>query len=238
MPILLHTGTNHNGTLKTSDGLPICLACGTQYDETNLTACRICDDPRQFIPPTGQSFTTLSRLRADPAGYHLTFTPDPDDPNVTSIRIEPPGVGIGQRALLIRTPSGNILWDLVAFLDAAAVQRINELGGLSAIVISHPHFYTTWRDWSATFDVPVYLAGADRTWLHRAVEGANVVFLTERHNVIVEGVTAVVCGGHFEGSMALHTERAVTGVPSLFHADTVSELFALCGIVPGRASIS
>lgn len=221
----IHTGTNQLGTLKTSDDLLICRACGTQYDTADsnvLTSCRICDDPRQYVPPAGQSFTTLSQLRSDAAGYHLTFNVDEEDPNIVGIRIEPPGVGIGQRALLIRTPHGNVLWDLVTYLDDAAVSQINELGGLSAIVVSHPHFYTTWKDWSATFnDVPVYLAGPDKAWINRAVEDANVNFLSERHTTIVPGVTAIICGGHFPGSMALHSARGTTKVPGLFHADTV-----------------
>ena len=105
----IHHGTNHTGHLKTSDDLLICRACGTQY-EGLLTECRICDDPRQYVPPTGQAFSTMSELRN--AGHKLVFEPDPVDPNVTSITIQP-NVGIGQRALLIKTPSGNILWDLV-----------------------------------------------------------------------------------------------------------------------------
>ncbi|KAK5102328.1 hypothetical protein LTR70_000113 [Exophiala xenobiotica] len=220
----IHTGTNQLGTLKTSDDLLICRACGTQYDTTDskaLTSCRICDDPRQYVPPSGQYFTTLSQLSSDSAGYHLTFNPDERDPSIIGIRIEPPGVGIGQRALLIQTPQGNILWDLVSYVDEDAVKKINDLGGLSAIVISHPHFYTSWKDWSATFNVPVYLAGLDKEWLNRDVEGANVKFLSGRHTTIIPGVTAIICGGHFPGSMALHTAKGTTKVPGLFHADTI-----------------
>ena len=50
--------------------------------------------------------------------------------------------GIGQSARLIQTPHGNILWDLVAYLDEETIERIQELGGIKMIVISHPHFYT------------------------------------------------------------------------------------------------
>lgn len=67
-------------TLQSSDNLLICAACGTQYDtdlppstspsstfvpasDSPLSSCRICDDPRQYVPPSGQTFTTLQRLR-------------------------------------------------------------------------------------------------------------------------------------------------------------------------------
>ena len=217
----IHKGRNQIGALKISIDLPLCRACGTQYDSTNLTACRIDDDPRQFVPPTGQIFTKLGALHSDPQNYHLTFTQDEADSKVWSIRVEP-NVGIGQRALLIKTPHGNILWDLVCYLDDPAVDKINELGGLSCIIISHPHFYTTWKDWSRTFNnVPVYVAEADREWLNRSHEDTALTFLTEPHTTILPGVTAIICGGHFPGSTALHTSPPNTSDPSLFHADTI-----------------
>ena len=54
-----------------------------------------------------------------------------------------PAFAIGQRALLVRTDAGNILWDCIATLDDATVTLIEGLGGVDAIAISHPHFYTT-----------------------------------------------------------------------------------------------
>uniref|UniRef100_A0A0B7JP30 Metallo-beta-lactamase domain-containing protein n=2 Tax=Bionectria ochroleuca TaxID=29856 RepID=A0A0B7JP30_BIOOC len=39
----------------------VCRTCGTQFptsDRQVVTTCHICDDPRQFVPPSGQSFTT------------------------------------------------------------------------------------------------------------------------------------------------------------------------------------
>lgn len=221
----VHTSTDQLGVLNTSDDLLICCACGTQYEATessNLNSCRICDDPRQYVRPSGQSFTTLRALRSDAVGYRLQFEPDEQDPNVVAITIQPPTLGIGQRAFLIRTPHGNILWDLVCYLDDVAVSHINSLGGLSAIIISHPHFYTTWADWSATFNnIPVYLAAADQEWLNHRPSSANLQFLTEAHTTILPGITAIIAGGHFPGSAALHTAPPNTKVPSLFHADTI-----------------
>jgi hypothetical protein len=52
---------------SSTDNLLICTACGTQFDIEDrnlLKRCRICDDPRQFVPPTGQAFTTLAALKA------------------------------------------------------------------------------------------------------------------------------------------------------------------------------
>jgi glyoxylase-like metal-dependent hydrolase (beta-lactamase superfamily II) len=77
-----------------------------------------------------------------------------------------PSFGIGQRALLVRTPYGNVLWDCISLIDDAIVDIVNALGGLTAIAISHPHYYTTMVEWSAAFGgIPVYLHAADRRWI-------------------------------------------------------------------------
>lgn len=121
----LHTGTNQKGVLNTSNDLLICRACGTQYQSTEaegLKSCRICDDPRQYIPASGQSFTTMGELHQSPAGHKLVFKQE-EDSKVWAITVEP-NVGIGQRALLIQTPYGNVLWDLVCYLDEKAVEKV------------------------------------------------------------------------------------------------------------------
>lgn len=35
------------------------------------------------------------------------------------------------------------------------------------------------------------------------------------------GVTAIIAGGHFDGSMMLHVTKPALEVPSMFHADTI-----------------
>ena len=44
----------------------ICTACGTQYPDSAgpPKACTICEEERQYVPPTGQSWTTLQSLAA------------------------------------------------------------------------------------------------------------------------------------------------------------------------------
>lgn len=42
-------------------------------------------------------------------------------------------VGIGQRACLIQTPHGNVLWDLVAFLDEKTVEEVGLSNSLAQI---------------------------------------------------------------------------------------------------------
>ena len=86
-----------------------------------------------------------------------------------------PTFAIGQRALLVRTPNGNVLWDCISLLDDATVTTIKAMGGLAAIAISHPHFYTTMVEWSRAFDAPVHLHAADRQWVMRGDPGAQIL---------------------------------------------------------------
>ena len=75
---------------------------------------------------------------------------------------------IGQRAFLIRTSEGNLLWDCVALLDDKTKAEIRRLGGISAIAISHPHYYTTMIERSRAFDnAPIYLHELNRRWVMR-----------------------------------------------------------------------
>ena len=143
----------------------ICTACGTQYSPSEAPpgACLICIDERQFVPASGQSWTTLERLRnAHSNKFRRLAT------GLTTIEATPV-FGIGQRAILARTPAGNVLWDCIALIDDATVDLLKGLGGISSIAISHPHYYTTMVEWSrALGGVPIHLHAADHQWVMRA----------------------------------------------------------------------
>ena len=113
-----------------------------------------------------------------------------------------PRFAIGQRALLVITPSGNVLWDCVSLLDEATVDIIGSLGGLKAIAISHPHFYGSMARWGRTFDCPVFVHQADQQWV---VEPDSCIELwTGETKNILPGITLHQLGGHFSGSTVLY----------------------------------
>ncbi|KIH89459.1 metallo-beta-lactamase domain protein [Sporothrix brasiliensis 5110] len=195
-----------------TDALLVCTACGTQFptaDRDKLPSCIICDDPRQFTPPTGQAFITMADVRRD---YHNVFHPvTSGDDRLTSIVTEPK-LAIGQRAVLVRTPAGNILWDCLTLIDELTIAHIRSLGGLLAIVISHPHYYSSHTEWAAAFDCPVYLRAEDREWAvqqspHQVFwEGDDVqrvpVGDTDEDGTDTAAL-AIRLGGHFPGSQVL-----------------------------------
>jgi hypothetical protein len=131
-----------------------------------------------------------------------------------------PAFAIGQRALFVRTAHGNILWDCIATLDAATETLIRGLGGIHAIAISHPHFYTTMVDWAHAFGARVHLHAADRQWIMRN-DPAIELWDGETKN-LWEGVTLVRCGGHFEGGTVMHWADGAGGRGVVCSGDILS----------------
>jgi hypothetical protein len=181
----------------------ICTACGMQYAESAAppAQCAICEEERQYVPPRGQSWTTLEALSQSHINALREY-----EAGVVGIGA---GFAIGQRALLLRTPGGNVLWDCVATLDAATVKAVKALGGIQAIAISHPHFYTTMVEWAHAFGAHIHLHTADRQWIMRP-DPAIYLWGGETHK-LWDGITLVRCGGHFEGGAVLHWAQGANG---------------------------
>ncbi len=192
----------------------ICSTCGTQYPPSEMppAACPVCQDERQYLPPEGQSWTTLERLKISHANAFRQY-----EPGLIGIGTQPK-FAIGQRALLLCTPEGNILWDCISLIDDATVTLINGLGGLRAIAISHPHFYTTLVDWSRAFgNVPVHLHADDSGWV-RQPDGCIKFWEGERFE-LAKGITLVRAGGHFPGGSMLHWAAGAQGRGVVCSAD-------------------
>ncbi|WZP00912.1 MBL fold metallo-hydrolase [Isosphaeraceae bacterium EP7] len=198
-----------------NSGTPyLCVTCGTQFAETEQPPdhCAICDDERQYVPPEGQMWTTLDKLRTT----HKNVINAEED-GLHSINTEPKA-GIGQRAFLIRTPEGNVLWDCVGLIDDATVSRIKELGGIAEIAISHPHYYTTMVEWSRAFDdAPVHIHRAETPWVMRP--DPCIKFWDGESKPLRGGLNLVRTGGHFTGYQVLHWPAGAGGKGALMAGD-------------------
>ena len=194
---------------------PICRACGTQFADMGRPPehCPICEDERQYVGPDGQCWTTLEALRK---AYHNRIRPIA--PGLTGIGTEP-SFAIGQRALLVQSPAGNVLWDCISLLDAPTVEAVKALGGISAIAISHPHFYASLVEWGRAFGAPIYLHADDRRWVMRP--DPAIVFWEGEHWTLGPGLTLLRCGGHCPGSTVLHWAAGADGAGVLFSGDTI-----------------
>jgi glyoxylase-like metal-dependent hydrolase (beta-lactamase superfamily II) len=177
----------------------ICTACGSQHAASDAPPdmCPACTDERQFVPTSGQSWTTLAQLRRTHSNKFRRLAT-----GLMTIETTP-AFGIGQRAILARTPSGNVLWDCIALIDDATIDLLNGLGGVQAMAISHPHYYTTMIEWSrALRGAPIHLHAADRQWVMRP--DPAVQFWDGNTKSIAPGITLVRLGGHFAGGTVLH----------------------------------
>lgn len=141
-----------------------------------------------------------------------------------------PKIGIGQRAFILNTPNGNILWDCITLVDEATVDLIKAIGGLSAIAISHPHYYATMNSWSeALGGVPIILHEADKQWIMHPSPAIRL--WSGETNELAQGVTLVRCGGHFAGGTVLHWAGGASGSGALLAGDIVM-------VIPDRSHVS
>ena len=182
--------------------IKLCSTCGTSYAmaDDGPEQCKICDDERQYVPVTGQKWTDFCTLQSTHCNKWKQH-----DADLFSIKTVP-AFAINQRAFLLRTAEGNILWDCIANLDDATRALITALGGLKAIAISHPHYYTTMQDWAQAFDAPVYLHARDSEWIMR--ESPHIHLWEGDSLRLTSDVTLMRLGGHFAGGSVLHRSQA------------------------------
>ena len=190
----------------------ICATCGVQFAPSAEPpdSCPICDDERQYVGWDGQRWTTLEELRQK---HRNTCR---EDLGVLGVGTEPT-FAIGQRALLVRSPAGNILWDCVTLLDDATVASLQAAGGFRAIAISHPHYYSAMVEWARAFDAPVLLHEADRRWVMRP--DPSIEFWGGDTKSLWDGITLVRAGGHFSGGTVLHWPEGAEGRGALLTGD-------------------
>src|SRR5881296_2539419 len=197
----------------------ICVQCGIQFAESAQppSRCPICEDERQFVRHTGQEWTTLELLAAD---HHNRI--EDEAALLLGISTEPE-FAIGQRALLLQSPGGNLLWDCISLLDDETIAEVNARGGIRAIAISHPHFYSSMIEWAEHFDAQIFLHTADRKWVMR--KSPRIQFWEGTTFSLWDDLTLINCGGHFEGGTVLHwpaTSRGCGSKGALLTGDIIT----------------
>jgi hypothetical protein len=197
----------------------ICVTCGAQFAESEAqpAECPICTDARQYVPEEGQRWTTLDELRAERRNEIR------DDGELTGVGVDP-WFAIGQRALLV----DSVMWDCVHLIDEAGAEEVERRGGLDAIAISHPHYYTGMVEWARRFDCPVYVHADDERWVMR--RDPAIELWEGETKEIGEGLTLVRCGGHFAGGTVLHWAGGAEGRGVLLSGDIVQ-------VIPDRSHV-
>ncbi|HET9374624.1 MAG TPA: hypothetical protein VFO40_06605 [Chthoniobacterales bacterium] len=203
----------------------ICMECGTQFQPTSEppSHCPICEDERQYVRHGGQEWTTLDQLRTSHRNRY-----EDEARQLLGIGTEPK-FAIGQRALLLQSPSGNLLWDCISFLDNRTVAEVNARGGIRAIAISHPHYYSTMIEWAECFDAQIFLHAEDRQWAMR--NSPRLEFWKGDTLPFWDQIRLVHCGGHFAGGTVLHWPAGANGKGALLTGDIIQ-------VVPDRRYVS
>lgn len=204
----------------------MCATCGVQYPESGdhpPEHCPICEDERQYLPTGGQQWIATEKLAE---GHHNEFRRHEE--GLVGVSTSP-SFAIGQRGLLVMAPQGNVLWDCISLLDEFTERNIHELGGIAAIAISHPHYYSALVDWADAFGAKVYLHAADRQWVMR--RSPAIVHWEGAELELHDGMRLVNAGGHFDGGTMLHVPFLAAGRGALLTGDIVQ-------VIPDRRWVS
>ena len=193
-----------------------CATCAIEHPDTPSPPahCAICSDERQWVPASGQQWTSRDQLEAE--GYRIVVREL--EPDLFAVETDHE-LGIGQRGLLVRTPGGNLLWEPPGFIDAGGIAAVAELGGVAAVTASHPHLTGSSIQWSHAFGgAPVLVAEADARWIRRP---DPVIGLWSGDLELLPGVRLVQCGGHFAGSAVAQWRAGASGRGVLLTGDTI-----------------
>ncbi|TGB03597.1 MBL fold metallo-hydrolase [Halobacillus salinus] len=195
----------------------ICSTCGVQYPESSTapSQCPICEEERQYVPVEGQAWTTHEAL-VESGNYRNVITKEEE--GLYSITTTPK-FGIGQTAYLIVQNGFTILWDCLTYLDQETVEFIQSKGGIDAIALSHPHYYSRQVDWAETFDAPVYIHQDDQEWVMEPSE--HIQFWNGEEKELPGGITLHRLGGHFKGGAVLHWKNGDHGSGVLLTGDII-----------------
>lgn len=190
----------------------ICSTCGTHYTGIPTDGiCTICKDDRQYVPAGGQQWTTPANLNKNHSVKILKL-----GEKVYELEIIPQ-FAIGQRALLVLSEQGNVLWDCIPLLNEPTLEFIRSKGGLRAIAFSHPHYYSNMNDWAAAFDCPVYIHESDQQWIVNY--GPHIRLWKGEEEGLWDGIRIINVGGHFPGSSILHVS-SLSPEGTIFCGDT------------------
>jgi hypothetical protein len=177
----------------------ICVTCGTQFPPADAAParCPICDEARQYVGHDGQRFTTMAELAR---GHENRI--EEVEPGLLGIGTEP-SFAIGQRALL----ADGVLWDCISLLDDATAEAVERAGGITAIAVSHPHYYSSVVEWAERFDAVVLLHEADSRWVMRP--SPRIELWGGERRRVGDAVELVRLGGHFAGGTVALWHRAL-----------------------------
>lgn len=193
----------------------LCATCAveTAGEPAAGAVCPLCADERQYLPRTGQRWTSVRELAE--AGCAIEV----NEVEIGLLGLQAsPRVGIGQRSLLATTEHGNLLWDPVGMITDEAVQRVRRAGPVLAVAASHPHMFGVQVDWARALEAPVLVNADDAEWVQRP--DPMIEYWSGRH-LLAPGLELIQLGGHFRGSAVALWSAGAGGKGALLAGDTI-----------------
>lgn len=195
----------------------ICTTCGVQYSKTQDTPseCVICNEERQYVSPSGQSWTTLEEMQNSGLYKNEIVMEENGLHSITT----KPEFAIGQTAYLVQSKNFNLLWDCITYLDEITKEELHKLGGIQAVALSHPHYYSTQVEWAEAFNVPIYIHEDDKEWVNRPSK--QIIFWSGESLELTDELTIYRLGGHFKGGAVLHWKNGNDVTGTLLSGDII-----------------
>ena len=189
----------------------ICVTCGVQFAPSvgPPASCPVCLDERQYVGRDGQRWTTLAEL-----GETHEQRVEEIEPGLLGIGVEP-SFAIGQRALL----ADRVLWDCVPLIGERVEEALASTGGIEAVAISHPHYYSVMVDWAERFDARILLHADDGDFVMRP--SPRIEFWRGERYQISDELELIRLGGHFPGGTAAYWSRGAQGRGAVFSGDVI-----------------
>ena len=218
-----------------------CIDCGTcwQWDPHHFAPCGATAHVQRQPQGEGELESALLALRACPVAAigapAALVRRTPADGFPAPITSHPAGAvlycgwasarSFGASSYLIVRPRGNVLIDSPRF-NAPLARRIEALGGLAALVLTHRDDVADQERWARRFGCPRWIHAADAD----AAPGAEAVVAGAEEVQLDPDLRLIPTPGHTEGSLvALLGEQVLFSGDHLWWSDTVQ------GVVASRA---
>ena len=120
-----------------------------------------------------------------------------------------------------------MLWESITLFDEETAAAIEALGPVTAIALSHPHYYSSMVEWAHRFECPILLHADDAGWIMRP---DPCIELWTGETRAVGSLTLVRCGGHFAGGTVLVWPGGAGGAGTLLSGDIVQ-------VIPDRTHV-
>lgn len=111
------------------------------------------------------------------------------------------------------------MWDCITYIDSQTIKEITDLGGIDAIALSHPHYYSTQVEWAEAFNASIYIHEDDKEWVTRLSE--KIIFWSGESLELAAGLILHRIGGHFKGATVLEWKEGYSQNGVLLTGDIV-----------------